>query len=266
MSVISCVRVQLCAEVLGHLLEACDDPRYAGYELVVTGHSLGGCTAEVVALKLREIGREKSLEVLTKTRCLAFAGGPAATPDLQQSAESRELTVCVVYGDDVVPRLGTASVCTLLDELCEHGVATMARRKLGGASADDGAVSPTPEGDPPAAHRFRNFPGWTGLPDGGNCRVCDVKRWKPSDSKYCDKCLVCENCCTKTNRVTSCIPVTTDELQMEPEPEPVGAEPYTRPTQLALGGRVVWIDPDFSTSHSSLSGADGRPSTSVRPS
>lgn len=183
------MRVQLCAELLEHLLQACDDPRYATYELVVTGHSLGGCIAEVLALKLRDIGRDKSLEMLMKTRCLAFAGGPAATADLQQSADSHELTICVVYGDDVVPRLGTTSVCTLLDELCEHGIATMIRRKVGG-------VNP--------------------------------------------------------------------ELQIEPEPEPAGAEAYTRPTQLALGGRVIWIDPDFS--HSSLSAADGRSSTTVRPS
>ena len=181
------MRVQLCAELLEPLLQACDDPRYAGYELVVTGHSLGGCAAEVVALKLRDIGREKSLEMLTKTRCLAFAGGPAATANLQQSAESHELTICVVYGDDVVPRLGTTSVCTLLDELCEHGIASMIQRKVGGAG---------------------------------------------------------------------------DELQMEPEPESAGAETNTRPTQLALGGRVIWIDPDFS--HDSLSAADSRSSTTVR--
>ncbi len=239
------VRAQLCAELQETLVQACDDPRYAGYELIVTGHSLGGCTAEVVALKLRELGRQKSLDMLTKTRCLAFAGGPAATPDLQQSVESQELTVCVVYGDDIVPRLGAASVCTLLDELSEHGVAAIARRKLGG-----GAVSPPTEGVPPEAHKFRNFAGWVGLPDGGDCRVCGVKRWKPGDSKYCEKCLVCENCCTKTKRVTSC------ESESEPEPEPPVEDVYTRPTQLALGGRVIWIDPDFS--HESGSSATVR--------
>jgi hypothetical protein len=135
--------------------------------VVVTGHSLGGCTSEVVALKLREMGRQKGLEMLTKTRCLAFAGGPAATPDLQQSEESQELTICVVYGDDVVPRLGAATVCTLLDELSEHGVGGMALQKLG---------------------------------------------------------------------------ISTGES--------------VRPTQLALGGRVIWIDPNFSRRAQCVNGAD----------
>jgi pimeloyl-ACP methyl ester carboxylesterase len=159
--------VQLCVELEEPLLQACSDPRYAGYEVVVTGHSLGGCTSEVVALKLREMGRQKGLEMLTKTRCLAFAGGPAATPDLQQSEESQELTICVVYGDDVVPRLGAATVCTLLDELSEHGVGGMALQKLG---------------------------------------------------------------------------ISTGES--------------VRPTQLALGGRVIWIDPNFSRRAQCVNGAD----------
>jgi hypothetical protein len=30
-----------------------------GYEVVVTGHSLGGCCAELIALKLRALGEER---------------------------------------------------------------------------------------------------------------------------------------------------------------------------------------------------------------
>jgi hypothetical protein len=57
---------------------------------------LGGCTAELVALELRALGSERGIAALVRTRCMAFAGGPAAEPALQQSPESRELTVCVV--------------------------------------------------------------------------------------------------------------------------------------------------------------------------
>jgi len=166
--------VQLCAELQETLLQACSDHRYAGYQVVVTGHSLGGCASEVVALKLREMGRQKSLEMLTNARCLAFAGAAAATPDLQQSEESQDLTVCVVYGDDLVPRLGAASICTLLDELSDHGVAAPVMRKLG----------------------------------------------RPGAS-------------------------------------------VARPTQMALGGRVIWIDPDFLDN--ARSDFDGDSSTAVRP-
>ena len=265
----------LCAELQETLLAACADPRYAGYELVVTGHSLGGCASEALALKLRELGREKALPMLEKARCLSFAGGAAATPELQQSEESQELTVCVVYGDDIVPRLGAASVCTLLDELCEHGVAAIALRKLGrsaGAETQRGGEAGTdtadlPEGEPPSVHSFRNFPMWIGLPDDGNCRACGVKRWKPGDSKYCERCFVCENCCTQTNRVTECERARTGaraRARTEPEPEPAPASTCARPTQLALGGRVIWIDPDFSSS--ALSGnADHSPLAAALP-
>ena len=82
-----------------------------------------------MALELRALGSERGIEALVRTRCMAFAGGPAAEPALQQSPESRELTVCVVYGNDIVPRLGASSVITLLDELAAHGVISIARRK-----------------------------------------------------------------------------------------------------------------------------------------
>jgi hypothetical protein len=216
----------------------------------VTGHSLGGCTSEVVALELRQLGREKGIESLTRARCMAFAGGPAATPELQQSAESKELTVCVVFGNDIVPRLGAKSVCTLLDELTAHGVLETARRKFkeqtgGGSEAAGEAAGDT------ISHEYSNFPGWVGLPNGGSCTGCNKKRWKPTDSKYCKFCFVCESCCKKgaTNsteqpclaRVAAADQQAETAAQQQPEPE--AAAPII--TQLALGGRVLWIDPKF---------------------
>jgi hypothetical protein len=92
----------------------------------------------------RVINNRCRQEALRRTRCLAFAGGPAATPALQQSEVSRQLTVCVVYGSDVVPRLGVATVIQLMDELNAHGVLSIARRKL----REHRAPEPEPEPEP----------------------------------------------------------------------------------------------------------------------
>ena len=157
--------------------------KYVGYEVVVCGHSLGGCTAQLVALKLRQIGRDEGIEAFEHARCIAFAGGPAASPQLQQTEESKRLTVCVVFGDDIVPRLSTKSLCTLLDELSAHGALSTARRTfhslVGKLSSADAAAA------------------------------------------------------------------TNNKSEQEPEPE---LQPTDQITRLALGGRVLWIDPDFKLS------------------
>ena len=246
-----CRLTQICGELEETMITACEDPRHAGYELVVTGHSLGGCTSEIVALKLRELGRQRNVPMLAKARCLAFAGGPAATPDLQQSEESKALTVCVVYGNDIVPRLGASSVCTLLDELTAHGALAIARRKLKGGTSGVSEAAISKE-QPPTDHAFENFPAWVGLPDGGKCSQCGTKRWKPADSKYCKFCFVCQNCCKKAPELKCRSSSSTPKAQPaaaaadEPEPAPEGTGETVAPTQLALGGRVIWIDPKFS--------------------
>ena len=56
------------ADTLPALRSAAANPELAGYELVVTGHSLGGCTAQTVALQLRDVG------ALTARVALAFLG------------------------------------------------------------------------------------------------------------------------------------------------------------------------------------------------
>ena len=264
------------------LLSAVADPRYASYEIIVTGHSLGGCTAEVVALKLRHLGKERGIEMLARTRCMAFAGGPAASPELQQSAESKDLTICVIYGNDIVPRLGAASVVTLLDELTAHGVMSIALQKYkeagtsttatamreSAASLRDMATAKfedvartapaVDEAEPPTSHEFAMFPGWMGLPNGGRCVGCNTKRWKPGDAGYCTHCFVCENCCAKASSggieqacATRVFAASAAVLLSEPEPEPAPAlEPAPEveaalPMQLALAGRLLWIDPNF---------------------
>ena len=48
------------ADTLPALRSAAANPALAGYALVVTGHSLGGCTAQTVALQLRDIGAPRA--------------------------------------------------------------------------------------------------------------------------------------------------------------------------------------------------------------
>ena len=101
------------------LLAAAKNPNYADWTLVVTGHSLGGCTAQTLVLLLRHTGKQlagtvgvdgdieaRAAQFLIRARCMAFAATAVAAPDLQQSPESLELSVSVVCGYDMIPRLG----------------------------------------------------------------------------------------------------------------------------------------------------------------
>ena len=101
------------------LLAAAKNPKYADWTLVVTGHSLGGCTAQTLVLLLRHTGKRlagtvdadgdieaRAAQLLIRARCMAFAAAAVAAPELQQSPESLELSVSVIYGYDMIPRLG----------------------------------------------------------------------------------------------------------------------------------------------------------------
>eukprot|EP01051_Picozoa_sp_SAG22_P010007 SAG22_NODE_874_length_6717_cov_3.925808_1_plen_621_part_00 len=197
--------------------------KYEGYTLVVTGHSLGGCTAQTVALASRAEDRklgggdEGTRTFLTQARCMAFAGTAVATPDLQQSAESMALTVSVIFGADMVPRLGVKSAVNLLDELNEHGVVSMLKEKLVGGAA--------------AGHHLKNFPFWRGLPNSGKCQgtTCGGKK---SVGKYCSQCFLCEACALSSGFCAAAA-----------APEPEAASPAITP--LALGGRVLWAHPGW---------------------
>ena len=203
-------------ETMGCLLKAAADWAAQGYSLVVTGHSLGGCTAQTVALQLRHEGHKLADETervfLSRARCMAFAGTAVATPELQQSAESRELTVCVIYGADMVPRFGVRSVITLLDELSDHGAYKILKRAVTGCVDE---------------HANKFFPLWRGLPNGGKCAgQCGKKK----SIRYCSDCFVCSDC----NATTSCTKAR--EATGAPEPEAAIAK-------FALGGRVLWCVP-----------------------
>ena len=84
--------------------------------------------------------------------------------------------------------------------------------------AMENTTQPEPEPEPggsPAAHSFRDVSAWVELPDNGSCRVCGVRELH---SRYCEKCLVCENCCAKTVLFNRCNQLTAGELEADAGP------------------------------------------------
>jgi len=81
-------------------------PEYAGYRLVVTGHSLGAGTAAILAFLLR------SRYPNTSVTCYAYSP-PGGLLSGEAALESEKFTVSVVVGDDVIPRTSLANIATL---------------------------------------------------------------------------------------------------------------------------------------------------------
>jgi len=81
-----------------------------------------------------------------------------------------------------------------------------------------------------------------------SCARCDTKRWKPGDSKYCKHFFICENCLKPAAAAGRPCPASSIANQPEPEPA-LSPTPSPAPalTQMALGGRVLWIDPKYRT-------------------
>ena len=89
------------------LLNTClIDPEYEGYDIVVTGHSLGAGTATILAFLLRDSYPQ------TRVTCYAYSP-PGGLLSLAASRESEKFTVSVVVGDDVIPRLSLTNIGAL---------------------------------------------------------------------------------------------------------------------------------------------------------
>ena len=82
-----------------------------GYHLVLTGHSLGGGLASLLALLWGpdfEAGAVAGADV-RQVRCFAY--GPAATLTLPLAQAAKDFVTSVVNANDWIPRLSLASVC-----------------------------------------------------------------------------------------------------------------------------------------------------------
>ena len=99
------------------LLNTClIDPEYEGFDIVVTGHSLGAGTATILAFLLRDSYPE------TRVTCYAYSP-PGGLLSLAASRESEKFTVSVVVGDDVIPRLSLTNIGALSRDI-KHVIST----------------------------------------------------------------------------------------------------------------------------------------------
>ena len=99
-------------DLAGCLSEA----QYEGYEVVVTGHSLGAGTATILAFLLREKYPARAV------RCYAFSP-PGGLLSEAAARESEKFTVSLIVGDDVIPRLSLPNIKILSSEI-RHSIRT----------------------------------------------------------------------------------------------------------------------------------------------
>lgn len=83
----------------------------AGYTIILTGHSLGGGTAALLGLSLRNRG-------ISRVQGYGFATPPCMTQDL--AAQCKDWFTDVAFRDDVVSRFGPQSLAALHAELREY--------------------------------------------------------------------------------------------------------------------------------------------------
>lgn len=76
--------------------------RYPGYELLITGHSLGAATAAVLSLIMRDDD--------DFPRAIAVCIGPPPCMSLELAEETASTTITVVNGPDIVPRLSVPAL------------------------------------------------------------------------------------------------------------------------------------------------------------
>ncbi|KAK6120039.1 hypothetical protein DH2020_046169 [Rehmannia glutinosa] len=91
--------------------------KHKGFRLRLLGHSLGGATASLLAIKLRK----KSIKELGFSPDIVTAVGYATPPCVSKElAEScSDFVTTVVMQDDIVPRLSVASLTRLRNEIVE---------------------------------------------------------------------------------------------------------------------------------------------------
>ncbi|KAK1858946.1 hypothetical protein I4F81_001545 [Pyropia yezoensis] len=95
----------LLSSIRGGLAAAAAD--HPTYRVVLTGHSLGGATAALLALLLADAG------VLPASRLAAYAMGPPPCVTAGLAAAADRTVTCVVNGYDVIPRVSVVTLARL---------------------------------------------------------------------------------------------------------------------------------------------------------
>jgi len=98
------------SKVSERLIEVLAQPEFSNYSLVVTGHSLGAGTAELITMELMRSNLLGGREV----RCVALAPPPVFRSDLALPSNISSAIQIYVNNYDLVPRLSMASVARLL--------------------------------------------------------------------------------------------------------------------------------------------------------
>ena len=96
-----------------------------GYSLFITGHSLGGATATLLAIMLHRSG-------VVAPRCVSFAGPPAFAPIAALPAHVHAAITNVVHRLDLIPRLSVHSLRELVRvcALVRRGNPSLVKRLL----------------------------------------------------------------------------------------------------------------------------------------
>uniref|UniRef100_A0A7I4CAW7 Fungal lipase-type domain-containing protein n=1 Tax=Physcomitrium patens TaxID=3218 RepID=A0A7I4CAW7_PHYPA len=88
---------------------------HEGYELRLVGHSLGGSTAALLALMLRRLGDEQLGFSSQLIKAVTIASPPCVSEKL--ASECADYITTLVLQDDVIPRMSTAALTRLRNEI-----------------------------------------------------------------------------------------------------------------------------------------------------
>ncbi|KFK37093.1 hypothetical protein AALP_AA4G212200 [Arabis alpina] len=91
--------------------------KYEGYKLRLVGHSLGGAIASLMAIMLRKMPREELGFDAGIISAVGFATPPCVSKELAEDCS--EFVTTIVMQDDIIPRLSTASLARLRDEILQ---------------------------------------------------------------------------------------------------------------------------------------------------
>ncbi|CAH8389823.1 unnamed protein product [Eruca vesicaria subsp. sativa] len=91
--------------------------KYEGYKLRLVGHSLGGAIASLMAIMLRKMPRKElgfDPEIIS---AVGYATPPCVSRELAENCS--EFVTTIVMQDDIIPRLSTASLARLRNEILQ---------------------------------------------------------------------------------------------------------------------------------------------------
>ncbi|KAL1187978.1 hypothetical protein V5N11_007521 [Cardamine amara subsp. amara] len=91
--------------------------KYEGYKLRLVGHSLGGAIASLMAIMLRKMPREELGFDAETISAVGYATPPCVSKELAENCS--EFVTTIVMQDDIIPRLSSASLARLRNEILQ---------------------------------------------------------------------------------------------------------------------------------------------------